>query len=1014
VNVELEIKKIKSFNLNICKNKQGLKQICTLMNTKSVKKPTLLSPRLPHINATQSIGTARSLTEAIDPSLSMIGPSVNQVNSPLSTSKKFHGLNLKDSALLSPRESQKIEKKMKSMHIMTSMNKLDYTQPNSIHFSGGTKMMASTVKNFHSNAASAYASAAEDRHHEKKKSSKIPSIMKKKEEILSSRVWNEDQQKLLKNMVYYFQESSNRITDLDGVESAIAQVLANAENAAYSLIGSLGQVIEANNREVRSLTNKVITVQEALKNIEASFKSKNKMEFERLEKLKKDIEKSEKSKELNENSNYFFIEKLTNENEFLKDKLQNLIDLQEFKKLTEELELARANSRLKTEQYETELKDREVLLTRYEIMYSGTRKMNDELGEQNKQCELKIMRLEEEIEMHKKSYTDLEEERDMYRERGLMQLAEFESLQLHCEGLQENLEKMKDKYFNERKRGEQLQRQNTNDRLEELNAFGNEVKAFQYVKSILYTTPGKSLNFKRDTPSLNDADKEQEKEKEKEKEKASQKKDRLATEVDPKNYLIAKPTYLFLFQKQKLYLKMNSVKFTNDFIATLRAIYDSKYNEYLYADNYTQISRFPDFVYSWMGKFVVDPMTRTIRTADIKDPDPEVLRNELIVLFHNPMVSRLWECIVFKEFLEEMHTRDELIYFLQCRQVLFRGPQLNDPSSTFTYSYYVRYEWVEIVIEKLLGHKHHKETIQLIKSRIKERARKKKDKLLVDSVFFLRVMLEEYKKEKMERFGQLKTALLDDQDHETMGPASKSRVTIHFDSFKDFITNYYPEVYDIEKAELYRKCWIYSNGVVDVDSILMVLNEENFFTRVMKFPHLDDRFVPKCANPSEQVHLTKIYDFVSKQYERIDKDIDFVQDASAKLGVEKFTGDLFDFDKKIKYHIRMDGRGFQGKDIHLSMAAFSVHIYKLSHLLLHLDDVGKEIYINVQNDLGEVFANIRHTLRGLMLLQDTELKEFETNVKAKKLQKFFRSKISSWYKLMNFILKNKLKRYIGQ
>jgi len=955
------------------------------------------------------VGTARSLTEALDPSLSVIGPSLNlPLTSPISSSKKLGAHALKESLHLSAREGQRIADNRKSMHIMTSMNKLDYTPNSIVHFSGGAKMMSSTVKNFH---ASAYDSITEDQSNERKKTkSALPSVTKKKEEVLASKIWNDDQMKLVKKIMFYFQEANSKIPDPEGVESVLSQLLANAEHAAYSLLGSLCQIIETNNREIKNLGNKVIAAQEALKNIEITYRNKNKMEFEKLEKMKKDIEKTYKDKELTDNSNYFFITKLTNENEFLKDKLQNIIDLQEFKKLTEELENTKANSRLKTEQFESELKDREVLLTRYEIMYSGTRKMNDELAEQNKQAELKIMRLEEKIEMQQKAYENLEEERDMYRERGLMQLAEFESLQIQLEHLQVNLEKMKDKYFNERKRGEKLQRQNTNERLEELNAFGNEVKTFQYVKSILYATPGKTLAFKKEEKETDDKEKDPQKEKEKEK---APKKDKLVTEVDPKNYMISKPTYLFLFQKQKIYTKMNSVKFTNDFIATLRAIYDSKYNEYLYADNYTQVSRFPDFVYSWMGKFVVDPVTRSVRTADIKDPDPEVLRNELIVLFGNPMVSRLWECIVFKEFLEEMHTRDELIYFLQCRQVLFRGPQLNDPSATFIYSYYVKYEWVEIVIDKILGPKHNKETVGLIKTRIKERARKKKDKLLVDSVFFLRVMLEEYKKEKMERFSMLKAALLEDQDHEAVGPSNKSRVIIHFDTFKDFITNYYPEVYDIEKAELYRKIWLYSNGIVDVDSILTVLNEENFFTRVMKFPHLDDRFVPKCTNPSEQVHLTKIYDFVSKQYERIDKDIDFVQDASAKLGVEKFTGDLFDFDKKIKYHIRMDGRGFQGKDIHLSMAAFSVHIYKLSHLLLHLDDVGKEIYINVQNDIGEVFANIRHTLRGLMLLQDTELKEFEINVKAKRLQKFFKSKISSWYKLMNFILKNKLKKFIG-
>jgi len=823
------------------------------------------------------------------------------------------------------------------------------------------------------------------------------SLSKLRHEVFQSKMLNEDQDNKLKKIIFFLEElypkiTNNNIAIQQG--TSVFQLLNQVEYTVFALLNSLKSTFEEQMKEIVSVEVRLEEMQNNLKNFESNYKSKHEFELEKLEKTRKEIQKSLKDKEISENSHFFTIQKLTSENEYLQEKLKSLLNFQDFKKLMQELEAARVHNRLKTEQYETELREREVILTRYEIMYSGTKRMNEELDVLNKNLEKKILELQNELSAQKMAYEKLEEDRNMYRERAFMQRADQEELQSQHEHLHEYLEKMKDRYLFERKRGELLAQQNSSDRLEELNFFGYEVKAFEYIRSLLYSSPGKHSFSKQNE----DHDTEKGKEKVKE---------NLIQEIDLKNYMIAKPTYLSLFQKQKLYSKMKEVKFSHDFIATLRGIFDSKYNEFLYADSYTQISRFPDFVYSWIGKFVIDSTTRKVRTADIKDPDPEIVRNEMIILFQNPMAARLWDCIIFKEFLDELHTRDELIYFLQCRNILFRGPQLNDQSATFTFSYYVKLEWAEHVLEKILQHKHRRETINLMKLKFRERSKLKKDVLLVDSGFLLRVLLEEYKKEKTEKLIKLKKALSEDLEAEISHHNGK--LTLYFDNFKDFLGNHFPEVYDLEKAELYRKCWIFGNGNIDPDTILMILNEENFFTRTMKFPHLDDKFIPKSPGTNFQNTLEKIYDSVRKQYENIESDVDFVQEIAAKLGVEKFLGDLYEFEKNLKSQSLLEGKGFQNKDIHLSLVSFSSHMYKLSQIMLNHDDLGKEI--NVYNDLGNVFGNIKQTLKGLLLLQGTEVREFEMNIKAKKLQKFFKSKLSTWYKLMNYILKNKLKNY---
>lgn len=46
----------------------------------------------------------------------------------------------------------------------------------------------------------------------------------------------------------------------------------------------------------------------------------------------------------------------------------------------------------------------------------------------------------------------------------------------------------------------------------------------------------------------------------------------------------------------------------------MRMMLDSKYREIINCgDNYSLISRFPDFVYSWFEKYVVDDKTRKLR-----------------------------------------------------------------------------------------------------------------------------------------------------------------------------------------------------------------------------------------------------------------------------------------------------------------------------------------------------------------------------------------------------------------
>lgn len=47
-------------------------------------------------------------------------------------------------------------------------------------------------------------------------------------------------------------------------------------------------------------------------------------------------------------------------------------------------------------------------------------------------------------------------------------------------------------------------------------------------------------------------------------------------------------------------------------MGTVRGILDSKYNEFMLSDDTRQYSHFADFVFSWLGKFQIDKVTRQV------------------------------------------------------------------------------------------------------------------------------------------------------------------------------------------------------------------------------------------------------------------------------------------------------------------------------------------------------------------------------------------------------------------
>ena len=230
--------------------------------------------------------------------------------------------------------------------------------------------------------------------------------------------------------------------------------------------------------------------------------------------------------------------------------------------------------------------------------------------------------------------------------------------------------------------------------------------------------------------------------------------------------------------------------------ATCRGIMDSKYNEFLLDMKYKRCTRFPDFVYSWLGHFHVDKNTRLIEATEYYETEvADGLRKELLAGLQSTRGSKLWEFHLFKDFLEERYQGDELIFFLHCRNLLFKGPQLSTKGSTKHLIQDVTLENVLKLISVVLK-KSQKDDMKRLKETfytyMKANSKKSTD-LLIDASLVLRILLEYFHREKKVRFTQLESIYED-------APKIKinHKTDVSFTDFRQIMSQFDNDMADVD------------------------------------------------------------------------------------------------------------------------------------------------------------------------------------------------------------------------
>lgn len=445
-------------------------------------------------------------------------------------------------------------------------------------------------------------------------------------------------------------------------------------------------------------------------------------------------------------------------------------------------------------------------------------------------------------------------------------------------------------------------------------------------------------------------------------------------------------------------LNFNKNKIPMPPLIIVRAIFDSKFNEYMFFSDSRLFTRFPEFVYEWLGKYEVElDFGKILKKEDnfrnnLASDDERILL--LLELTHTKL-NKLWECQIFLEFLSEKSAKDELYFFLHCRALLFKGPQLDYLESRFNFIHFIKYELAQNVVNVLLA-KHNESVKNIVLDRILETAKKKKDNLFVDSAFVLRILLEFYKQEKTLKFGLIREAF--------------QQQVLNFENIRKIIKYNWRQISEAEIVEIYRDVWGLSQGRFSLEALLAYLNEGDFFIKTLKIAL--SKGLPLVFDPNtNEIQNGEIYE---NECNYFIKNSGFINNFENKLnpiynlGVNAAEMQIRKIYKIIENKFQILPEDFK----HIHMYSFLLKSMEVITNLYNslfkpkvFREERKEIEIMDEIKLFEAFEMFDKIF--LKEDQENKLMKLRINIKLRVFQKFAKKKIAKWNGEFAAVLKKK-------
>ncbi|CAG9317641.1 unnamed protein product [Blepharisma stoltei] len=409
------------------------------------------------------------------------------------------------------------------------------------------------------------------------------------------------------------------------------------------------------------------------------------------------------------------------------------------------------------------------------------------------------------------------------------------------------------------------------------------------------------------------------------------------TQLDPSfvnlsKLKLQKPGYASLFEIGDKAASFE-LPFTNWLEITMRGIYDSKYNEHIFCsfESGRTPSKFPEFVYCWIGRFTIDPGARQVRELEWwKRESSDKLRLELLLALKHEKAKKVWEIHTFVEFLNEDLMLDELAFFLHCRFLLFKGPQLMITSGRFSALHFVALDHVFEIIDRVMEKISPKDRSEL-KSQLQSKARNKNGSLTLDAGLALRIMLEYYIREKKCKYLVIKGLF-------NLAP-KKPDGGLAFQTFRIICLNLDPEASESLIVKMYRDLWAFGNGQINHDNFFVYANENGFFFHSLRLKGNED---PLPLTPYNEID-EKASDYAKRMretfntYAHLKQPTALIREALRSLGVIDLLDNFVKLEELVKNKYQEPLENYRGMNL--------LDTYKhLWNLAIQLQIIFEQVY----------------------------------------------------------------------
>jgi hypothetical protein len=176
---------------------------------------------------------------------------------------------------------------------------------------------------------------------------------------------------------------------------------------------------------------------------------------------------------------------------------------------------------------------------------------------------------------------------------------------------------------------------------------------------------------------------------------------------------------------------------------------NSKLNEFMLINDVDSYTRFPEFVLNWLERYDFEPSTKEIVVRPVEEQSSA---REFYSDLMNYKVGQNWEIISFREFLLEEMSLEELYFYLQCQNILFRRCGITlEQQYVGDFIILVDFAVAKSVVSVILS-EFDSWNINYFLGKLGERMIIRNNRQMIDSGFCLRCLLEFYKLERVNRF----------------------------------------------------------------------------------------------------------------------------------------------------------------------------------------------------------------------------------------------------------------------